>query len=62
MCGLGMVLMKMGSVQLQIKTYNPRDLVLIKKAKTHRTVYVSTILTPGKYCLIPLTKYSGDCT
>lgn len=62
MVGLGLALMKMGNVQLQVKVYNPRDLVVIKKARTHRTVYLSASLTPGKYCLIPLTKYSGDCT
>ncbi|CDW89694.1 cysteine protease family c02 [Stylonychia lemnae] len=57
---IGLIVLKMNKIEDRVKFYDTNKKVLIKKTQPSRSVECSFTITQGKYCIIPLTKYSND--
>ena len=58
---IGLVVLKMGKVEDKVKYYDVTKKVLLKKPTSARSIAVILNLPQGgKYCIIPVTKFSND--
>lgn len=58
---MGFIVMKMTKIEDKVKYYDASKKIIIVKPANARTVTANfTLLQGGKYCIMPLTKYSND--
>ena len=57
---IGLIVLRMNKIEDKVKFYDATKKVLIRKPSSQRTITATFTLTQGKYCIIPLTKYTND--